>query len=189
MTPFDFSAFPILETERLILRRIVSTDTDAWLRILLNEDVRRYLVDIEDHFSFDDASNFVGWADAVYAQKTGIRWAITLKPDDVLIGTCGFHVYRAGNRSLEIGYELSRDYWRKGIMREAMRAVLDFCFDQLQVHRVEADVTVGNVASAGLLKSLGFTQEGTWRDKVYVRGQFFSLWQFGLLEDEYRSVR
>ena len=181
---FDFSEFPILETDRLILRRIVPDDIEDWLAILQNEDVRRYLVDMEDNTVFDDVREIIGWADSIYREQTGIRWAITVKPDTTMIGSCGFHVYRAENRSLEIGYELSRNYWRRGIMTEALAAVLAFCFEQLNVHRIEADVTAGNVASAELLKSLGFIHEGTWRDKVHIRGRFFSLWQFGLLEDE-----
>jgi RimJ/RimL family protein N-acetyltransferase len=72
-------------------------------------------------------------------------------------------------------------------MTEALRALLRFCFDALELHRVEADVTAGNLASAGLLRSLGFTQEGTWRDRVYGHGRFYDLWQFGLLEHEYRA--
>lgn len=185
MTPFDFSEFPILESDRLRLRRILPSDAEAWFGIFQNDEVRRYLVDFDDNPIFEELSEIIEWTDAIFENKTGIRWAITLKPDDVMIGSCGFHVYNAKNRSLEIGYELGQDYWRKGIMREATTMVLDFCFSQLNVHRIEADVTVGNDASAGLLRALGFTHEGTWRDKVHVRDQFFSLWQFGLLANEY----
>ncbi|MEO1291177.1 MAG: GNAT family protein [Chloroflexota bacterium] len=187
MSHFDFSEFPTLETERLRLRRITTDDKSTWLAIFQNDEVRRYLIDFEDNSAFDDISEIVDWTDEIYKDKSGIRWAITLTPDDTMIGSCGFHVYSEHHRSAEIGYELSHEHWRKGIMSEAVGAVLDFCFEQLAVHRIEADVTVGNEASAGLLKSLGFTHEGTWRDKVYVRGQFFSLWQFGLLAGEYQK--
>ena len=102
-----------------------------------------------------------------------------------MIGSCGFHDYKPSHRSAEIGYELHHDYWRKGIMTEAVSELLRFCFNDLNLHRVSANVTVGNEASAGLLKSLGFTHEGTWRDCVFWRGAFHSLWQFGLLEGEY----
>lgn len=70
-------------------------------------------------------------------------------------------------------------------MLEAVSAMLRFGFDQMNLHRIEANVTVGNEASASLLCRLGFKLEGTWRDKVYARGQFYDLWQFSLLEDEY----
>lgn len=188
MSNFDFSTFPVLETERLILRRILKTDIDDWIALLSNKEVRRYLVDFEDNNpAFDDISEIVDWADEIFAEKSGIRLAITLKSDDTMIGSCGFHAYDRGNQHLEIGYELGHEHWRKGIMSEAVSAILKFCFDELAVHRIEADVTVGNEGSAGLLKSLGFTQEGTWRDRVHARGQFYSLWQFGLLKSDYQS--
>jgi len=186
MTDFDFSTFPVLETERLRLRRILPGDIDTWLAIFTHPDVRRYLVDVEENTQFDTVREIVDWADEIFEHKSGIRWAITLKSDDTMIGSCGFHIYDAHNQKLEIGYELSKDYWRKGIMTEACKAVLNFCFDELKVHRIEADVTVGNEASAGLLKSLGFTQEGTWRDRVFAGGKFYSLWQFGILKNEYQ---
>ena len=70
-------------------------------------------------------------------------------------------------------------------MTEAVAEVLRFCFDCLNVHRVEADVTEGNVASAALLRKLGFVLEGLWRERVYSRGAYHGMWQFGLLEQEY----
>ena len=186
MTTFDFTTIPNLETDRLILRRIISSDTQDWLDILSDDTVTRYLVDIEQ-MDLAEITDIIEWTDTIINNKTGIRWAISLKPDDTLIGTCGFHVYNPTHQRAEIGYELSSNHWRKGIMREAVVAVLDFLFNTLEVNRVEADVTVGNEGSSGLLKNLGFTHEGTWRDRVYARGQFYSLWQFGLLKSEYEG--
>ena len=129
------------------------------------------------------------WAERIVAEKSGIRWAITLKPDGRMIGSCGFHLYDRRHRRVEIGYELHSDYWRRGIMSEAVGAVLKFCFDSLDLHRVEADVVEGNAASAALLQKQGFTLEGIWRDRVFKRNAFQSLWQFGILEREYRAMQ
>lgn len=183
---FQFDHFPELETERLRLRRITPDDLQDWLTIFNHPDVIRYLVDFNDWMTdLGEVQGIIRWSEDVFAQKNDIRWAITLKPDARMIGTCGFHLYSPVNRSADIGYELNHDYWRCGIMREAITAVLDFLFDSLNLHRVAADVAAGNEASAGLLRSLGFTQEGTWREKVFARGQFYDLWQFGLLAREY----
>ena len=104
-----------------------------------------------------------------------------------MIGSCGFHLYERRHRRAEIGYELHSDYWRRGIMSEATQAVLQFCFERLGAHRLEADVVEGNSASAALLKKVGFTLEGVWRDRVFKRGAFQSLWQFGLLAPEFHA--
>jgi [ribosomal protein S5]-alanine N-acetyltransferase len=184
MSGFNFETFPILETERLKLRRITPDDTQAWLAVWNHPEVLRYLIDFETTPDEAEVKSIVEWADDIFSRKTGIRWAITLKSDDIMIGSCGFHLYNKNNRWAEIGYELHHDHWRKGIMSEAVSELLRFCFDELQLHRVEANVTIGNDASAGLLRHLGFSLEGTWRDKVYSKDQFHNLWLFGLLEDE-----
>jgi len=184
---FDFGEFPVLETDRLKLRRITSDDTQSWLAVWSDPKVVRYIIEFEVIPDEAEVKSIIEWTDGIFNRKTGIRWAITQKSDDTMIGSCGFHLYDKHNRWAEIGYELHQDYWRQGIMSEAVTALLRFCFNELNLHRVEANVTVGNDASAGLLRQFGFTQEGTWRDKVQWHNQFYSLWQFGLLEDEYQQ--
>ncbi len=187
---FDFEEVPLLETERLCLRRIRASDLAAWAAIWQCDKVRRYLLEFEAAPGDSAVWSIMEWAERIFKQKTGIRWAITLKAKnrkDRMIGSCGFHLYEAHNRRLEIGYELHSAYWRKGIMTEALSEVLRFCFDCLQVHRVEADVTEGNVASAALLRKLGFSLEGLWRERVYAQGAYHGMWQFGFLEAEYRQ--
>lgn len=184
---YEFEVFPILETPRLILRQITSEDTQAWLDVWQNDDVLKYLIDFETTPDEAEVRSIIGWVDSIFEAKTGIRWAITLKDEDVMIGSCGFHLYDKTNCWAEIGYELHYEYWRQGIMSEAVKELMRFCFDVLGLHRVEANVTVGNSASAKLLESLGFMLEGAWRDKVYWKGSFHSLWQYGLLEKEYRQ--
>lgn len=187
MNTFDFTFFPQMETERLILRQITREDRDDWRNLHLNPEVLRYLIDFEGEPPEEEVEEMITWSEDVFANKHGMRWAITRKPSDQLIGSCGFHLYDAKNRFAEIGYELHYDYWGQRIMREAVTELLHFMFTQLNLHRVEANVTVGNAGSAGLLKSLGFTHEGTWRERVFVRGRFWDLWQFGLLESEFQK--
>ena len=188
MTDSPFGPFPIIRTNRLMLRRIMPADAPAWMAVLGDPQVIRYLSDLDAPMTDPAAiESFIAWADAVFADGTGLRWAITLKDEPTLIGTCGFHKLDRANRRAEIGYELSSHFWRQGIMAEALAATLDFCFDRLALHRVEADVTAGNEASAGILRRFGFTPEGTWREAVYSKGVFRDLWQFGLLEHEYRT--
>lgn len=182
---FDFAEVPTLETERLRLRRIQAGDLAAWACIWQCDAVRRYLLEFETAPDDSQVWSIMEWAERIFKRKTGIRWAITQKAQHRMIGSCGFHLYDAQHRRLEIGYELHKDYWRQGLMSEALAAVLRFCFDCLQAHRVEADVTEGNVASAALLRKLGFVLEGLWRDRVYARGAFHGMWQFALLEQEY----
>ena len=180
MVRFDFSETPMLDTDRLVLRRIEYADRQDWFAALCSPGALDYLIDFERAPREEDMDEIVEWAERIFVSKTGIRWAITLKPSHQMIGSCGFHLYDGRNQKLEIGYELHSAYWRRGIMTEAVAAVLQFCFERLEAHRVEADVTEGNVASAALLKKLGFTLEGIWRERLHWRGSFRSMWQFGI---------
>ena len=171
------------------MRRIAADDLDDWMAVWRSPGVLDYLIDFEGVPQEDMGREIVDWADRIFVEKSGIRWALTLKPDRQLIGSCGFHLYDRRHQRVEIGYELHSDYWRRGIMSEAVGAVLEFCFDTLAVHRVEADVVEGNAASAALLKSAGFTLEGIWRERVYKRGAYQSLWQFGILKPDFQAMR
>ncbi len=184
---FDFSVAPALETDRLRLRRINLGDHDDWLAVWRSPGALDYLIDFDSLPTPEVTREIIDWAERIFREQSGIRWAITLKPADRMIGSCGFHLYAQRDRRAEIGYELHSDYWRQGIMTEAAEAVVGFCFERLGLHRVEADVLEGNVASAALLKKVGFMLEGNWRDRVFKRGAYHSLWQFGLLAPEYRA--
>lgn len=186
---FQFDEVPELGTERLTLRRIAADDLDDWMAVWRSPGVLDYLIDFEGAPHEDMGREIVEWAERIFIEKSGIRWALALKPNRRMIGSCGFHLFDRRHQRVEIGYELHSDYWRQGLMSEAVRAVLQFCFDTLAAHRVEADVVEGNVASAALLKKAGFTLEGLWRDRVYKRGAYQSLWQYGFLKPEYHAKR
>ncbi len=185
---FQFEDVPEFETERLTLRRITADDLDDWMAVWRSPGVLDYLIDFEGGPHEDTGREILEWAERIFAEKSGIRWALTLKPNRRMIGSCGFHLFDRRHQRAEIGYELHAEFWRQGLMSEAVGAVLGFCFDTLAVHRVEADVVEGNAASAALQKKAGFTLEGVWRDRVYKRGAYQSLWQFGFLKPEYDAA-
>ncbi len=116
-----------------------------------------------------------------------IRWGITLKGEDRVLGSCGFHHFDAGFHRAETGYELNRAYWRQGMMTEAMSAILTYGFDFLGLHRVEAIIDMANEQSKGLLLKLGFTYEGNLRQRYFFRDRFEDEHYFGLLKDEWHG--
>ena len=187
MTPFDFSEVPTITTDRLLLRRISERDRSDWLSVFNSPGTLDYLIDFERAPRDNVMVEIIDWAERIFRERSGIRWAITIKPQTTMIGSCGFHRFDPNSRRAEIGYELHSAYRRRGIMAEALTALLAFCFDRLCLHRVEADVTEGNLASAALLKKLGCTLEGVWRERERWRGGYQSMWQFGLLAPEYRA--
>ena len=114
----------------------------------------------------------------------GIRWGICLEGSDRLIGTIGFNNFTKNHRA-NIGYDLLTEYWGKGIMSEALEAILEFGFNILEVNRIEAEVMTGNIASEKLLHKTGFTNEGVLRQWMHWNEQYYDMTMFSLLKREF----
>jgi len=90
-----------------------------------------------------------------FLNNTGITWAITLKGESDVIGTCGFEPYQKGERG-EIGFDLAQAYWGKGIMSEALRDVIAYGFNSFSLKGIDADTYCENKRSIILLERLDF---------------------------------
>ena len=177
-----FSAFPEIETDRLLLREILPTDSGAIFRVFSDPSVTRYY-DLNTMMREDEALGLIDFFDESFELQRAIRWGITHKSDDIVIGTCGY-VWLREYRG-EIGYELASPYWRQGIMSEALEAILELGFDGFRLNRIEALVMTENIASRGLLDSLGFQEEGVLRQHDFFKGEFHDMRLHALLRDEF----
>ncbi|HEY4383066.1 MAG TPA: GNAT family N-acetyltransferase [Ktedonobacteraceae bacterium] len=183
-----FADFPCLTTNRLFLRQIQPKDTEALFETFSDEETMRFHGH-EPHQSLDETRASIEQIWVRYIQREAIRWGITLKGEDRVIGSCGFHHFGSHFRHAETGYELNRAFWGKGIMTEATSAILTYGFAELELHRVEAIIDIANERSRGLLLKLGFTYEGNLRQRYFFRDRFEDEHYFGLLKNEWhRSV-
>lgn len=187
--PLDpaFDSFPRLETPRLILRQIQPADAEALFATFSDEAVMEFYGD-PPHRSIEDSRELVRRQHEWYVRREGIRWGITRRGEDVVIGSCGLFKFDEEAQRAETGYELGQAYWRQGIMSEALGAMLSFAFETMGLHRVEAVTDGANERSQGLLRSLGFTHEGNLRQRFFFRDRFWDEHYFGLLHDEWKSV-
>lgn len=174
--------FPRLETERLLLRKIVPGDAAALYAIFGDQEVTRYY-DLGTMTQLAEAETMVRRLAARFRYGQAIRWGIARKQDHVFLGTCGYHFQAAGFKA-EIGYDLARAYWRQGYMNEALQAMLAYGFETLQLNRIEALVMPENEASAAVLRRLGFSEEGLLREYAFFKGQYHDLRFFSLLRRE-----
>jgi ribosomal-protein-alanine N-acetyltransferase len=179
-----FTQFPSLTTNRLNLRQIQPTDAEALFAIKADQEGANSYGQ-EPHQSPDDTHTWIQLRMAEYDRREAIPWGITLKGEDTVIGTCPLFNFGPGFHCAEIGYELHRAYWRQGMMTEALSAVLTYGFTELGLHRIEADPFARNTRSTSLLLKLGFTHEGTLRQRFFFRGHFDDQLYFGLLKDEW----
>lgn len=108
---------------------------------------------------------------ADYATKASWRWAIARDADDCLVGVCGFSTWSTVHRTAELVYDLSPDYWSRGIVTRSVQAVLGWGFSNARLNRVQAVVLQSNGASIAVLNRCGFTKEGMLRQYRLVRGE------------------
>jgi ribosomal-protein-alanine N-acetyltransferase len=181
-----FIHFPLLTTSRLFLRNIVTEDAEALFAIRSDEEGMKYFGQ-ELYKSVAETITVIKLMEERYNRKEALRWCITLKDYDRLIGTCTLFHFDEGFHRAETGYELNRDFWGKGIMTEAMTAILTFGFNELNLHRIEAVIDIENERSKNLLFKLGFTYEGDLRQRFLFRDQFVDEYYFGLLKDEWQG--
>ncbi|MEW8987804.1 MAG: GNAT family N-acetyltransferase, partial [Bacillus sp. (in: firmicutes)] len=127
--------FPVIETERLILRQITKDDAEDIFKYLSDENVMKYY-GLEPFKSIDEAMEEIGWYQSTFDEGSGVRWGITLKGHGKVIGSCGFLNKVPQHYRSEIGFELSKDHWGKGIANEALAAVIHYGFEQLNLQRI-----------------------------------------------------
>lgn len=179
-----FTHFPCLTTNRLQLRQIQASDAQDIFARLSDEEAMQYYGH-EPHRSLSQTLAWIEEGQADYARRAAIRWGVTLKGDDRTIGTCGFHHFDEGFHHAETGYELGRAFWGKGIMSEAVAAILTYGFGEMGLHRIEAIIDIANERSKALLLKLGFTYEGNLRQRYAFRDGFEDEHYFGLLKHEW----
>lgn len=171
MNVFTWQQFPRLETRRLVLRQIIGMDAEDIFRIYSDEEVMRYW-GAPAHKSIYQTRIMIDEISSSFQTQEGIRWGITLKNDGRLIGSCGHWRLMKRHFRSEIGYELSRDFWGQGIMAEALEPIIQFGFDQMELHSVEAQVDPDNARSSHLLEKLRFQREGYLRESYFSDGRF-----------------
>ncbi|MDH4214222.1 MAG: GNAT family N-acetyltransferase [Candidatus Thorarchaeota archaeon] len=180
------SPFPILETQRLILRQLTVDDSENWFKNLSDDEVA-VLIGMEPLENVEESKSIIKSFSDRYEKRNGIAWAIVLKEDYTFIGTCSYEKIDKENRSGEIGYDLLKEYWGRGFMTEALRIIIEYGFENLNLNRIEAHTAAINMASRDLLRRLGFSEEGISRDSSFFRGEFRDDCYYSLLRREWTN--
>lgn len=172
MLTVTFTTFPTLQTHRLLLREITPEDAPAIFQMRSDPRVMRYIgrPPMED---IEEAQKLIETYQQSYQQNESVNWAICLRErPEWQIGTIGFWKMDKVNHRTEIGYTLHADYWRQGIMDEALTAAIEYCFKTLNFHSIEANTDPENEASGRILEKHGFVQEAYFRENFFSEGRF-----------------
>ncbi len=167
MTEKNFTTFPVLTTERLTLRQLISSDDKEIFALRSDDNVNKYL-DRKPSKSIDDAKNFIHTINENNQRKDSLYWAITLNGTDKLIGTICLFDFSNDNLKAEIGYELLPNFQGKGIMQEATSKVIDFGIQHIGLNSIEAYTHSENQSSTRLLKKLNFKRHNAGDDHFMI---------------------
>ncbi|MFH1368156.1 MAG: GNAT family protein [Elusimicrobiota bacterium] len=179
-----FHNLPTLKTKRLILRKLKMSDACDIYEYGRDPLVSRYTIWAR-HKSIKDTRGFLKYVQREYRKAVPESWGMILKENGKLIGTCGFNNYNSNFRKAEIGYAMSRKYWGKGLMTEAVEAMLDFGFGKLKLNRICAHCMIDNKGSEKVMKKCGMKFEGIMREGIFVKGKPRDLKMYAILKKEW----
>lgn len=184
-TRYPPRVLPTISTPRLRLRALRADDAADVFKIFSDAEGMRYwsappLTDLAGAAELIDDS-IAAWAD----DPSLLQWGIVRADDDRVLGTCTIADIDLAHHRAGLGYALGRASWGRGFAREAVRALLDFGFHALELHRVAADCDPRNTRSLRLLDDLGFTREGVQRECYRVRDEWQDAVMFGLLRRDW----
>ena len=179
MTFLDMEEF---ETERLILRRITKRDAPDMFEYAQNREVSKYLTwDAHDDIYY--TRDYIRFLQKKYRSGEYYDWGIELREESKFIGTCGFSNFDPDNLKAEIGYVLNPKYHNMGIATEAVKAIIEYSFLHLGLHRLEARTVEENHASQRVLEKCGFRLEGIFTHELFLKGEFRNIRHYALIND------
>lgn len=181
-----FSHIPVLETERLILRGMRVSDAEDMYAYAQQEPVSRYLT-WTPHPNLKHTKEYLTYIGQRYRTGDFYDWAIVLKEDGHMIGTCGFTAFDFSSDSAEIGYVLNPVYQGRGLATEAVKEVLRFGFETLSLHRMEAKFIKENSRSLRLMERVGMTFEGYAREALKIKGEYRTIGRCGILKKDWTA--
>ncbi len=186
MLEINFHPFKNLKTKRLVLRRIIETDCNEILELRSNPITMKY-IPRPIAKTIDDAKTHFKTIDEKIENNTGINWAITLKNSDKMIGIIGHYRLQPENYRCEIGYMILLAYQGQGIITEAIKVVLEYGFEDLNMHSIEAVIDPDNLASERVLQKNGFIKEAHFIENEYYEGKFLDTVIYSILKKNFKK--
>lgn len=176
--------FPTFDLGEFILREKTDDDVADFFNYYSDSEVNKFILcDIPKNL--EEARRELHYWRNVFYRRDGIYFAIARKDNNQLIGSIGLSTFNSYHNRIELSYDLSSKYWRRGICTKAIQAVVSYGFEVLRVNRVEAFTATDNIPSKNLLLKCGFTLEGTLRQHRYHRGTYVDAYSFSLLRQDF----
>lgn len=183
-----FKNIPVIETQRLILRKITVNDTSDMYDYSKDPELTKYLT-WSPHKSEQETFRYLKLIEKKYAQGVFWDFGIEHRDDSKFIGTCGFTSFDYGTNSAEIGYVISPDYHGKGIAVEAAYAVMKFGFAVFDLDFIVARLIKGNDPSERVMQKMGMTYVDTYKNSLYVKGEYKTVVEYKITKKEFFALK
>ena len=175
--------FEELETERLILRKIVDSDAEMlYNNIYNNFDWYKFYLQLPFN-SLEEYKVLVGMYEKLYLRGNYFGWGVVEKDSNQMIGIVQLHSKDSLNNNCKIGYIIGYNYNKKGYAKEAVEKVLEFGLTKANYHRIEANIVVENLSSIKLAESLGMVYEFTKTDCYKLGDEYYDQKVYVLLNN------
>ncbi|SEK24739.1 GNAT family N-acetyltransferase [Paenibacillus sp. OK003] len=181
-----FDCSPVFETHRLTLRRLKIEDASDYFTFASNPLVTTFTW-WDYHKSIEDSLKYINYVIEKYESKGAYHWGIVYKDTNKLIGRTGFVSIDEFHKKTEIGFALSNDFWKMGIITEATKPIIRYGFEELELNRIEGRCNFENFGSEKVMNKLGMTFEGTLREQLNIKGKYTDQKMFSILRREYVS--
>jgi RimJ/RimL family protein N-acetyltransferase len=173
-----------VETPRLRFRRLTQADAEVLFDIFSDDQVTRYLLS-PSMATLEEAEESIRRKLDYYERGEAFQLAVEERATQTVVGTVTlFHIVAESKRA-EIGYVLGKQHWGRGLMREAVEALVEVALSKLDFNRLEADIDPRNAASAKLLEHLGFQREGLLREREIAKGEVTDTAYYGLIKSDW----
>ena len=180
MITLNFNPFPVLETERLLLRNITAADVNEMFVLRSSPDMMKYIAR-PLQTTIEETHAFIKNIHDGIESLDFINWAVTLKTDNKLIGTIGFYRMQKEHDRAEVGYMLHPDFQKKGIMQEALTETIKYGFEQMNLHSIEAVIDPRNQSSENILLRNNFVKEAHFKENYLFEGAYLDSAHYSLL--------
>ena len=184
----SFRTIPTLETERLILRKILPCDENDMYEYSRDPETSKYLL-WEPHASRSYTRAHIRYLQDAYNRASFFDWALIEKESGKMIGTCGFTEIYEREKRAEIGYVIAPAFHRRGFAPEALKKVMEYGFLTLGLTKLSGRFMEDNEASRTILERFGFQNDTVRNESIFKRGKKERIFTYSLTKDQYLEIK
>jgi ribosomal-protein-alanine N-acetyltransferase len=175
----------LIETKRLMLRKFEYTDDENMLKYWISDPKIQSMYLEPVYTTKEEVRALLGKYISNYEKNDYYRWAIILKETNKCIGQIAYFLLDKNNHFAEIEYCIGSIFQRRGLATEATRAIIQYGFEKMNLHKVQISHKSINIPSRRVIEKCGFVYEGTLRDYFYMDGRYVDRLYYSILKDEF----